>query len=127
MLHWIPAPMPAANPPFDSKPHGVSTLRRNASFLVAACIACVACSPTTSSVPFPNADPEGPEVYYYGNASWGGKTLPVEGRSAKPAAQPKKKAEKPESNAKGEGKSKDAEVSATASTATPEASLPEAS
>jgi hypothetical protein len=119
--------MLAKDPSSRWKPHGGSTQRWNVPFFAAALVACAACSPTASSVPFPNADPEGPEVYYYGNASFGGKTLPVEERSAKPADPPKKKADKPAPSAKTEETSKDAEVGATSNTATPEASLPEAS
>lgn len=36
----------------------------------------VGCSPAVSTAPLPNARPEGPETYFYGEAKRGGKSLP---------------------------------------------------
>lgn len=59
----------------------------------------IACSPSVSNTPLSNARPEGPEVYFYGAAAQGGKSLPQKPASAarksivlpKPPAQSQKK------------------------------------
>lgn len=84
----------------------------------------IACSPAVSSVPFANADPEGPDVYYYGDARGGGKTLPKDGDERTERAAPKK----PEPTSPTPAAEPVASASASpAASATPEANLPEAS
>lgn len=50
------------------------------------------CAPAASAVPLANAEPEGPDVYFYGDASNGGKDLPEDAPGTRPEPKPAKPA-----------------------------------
>jgi hypothetical protein len=82
------------------------------------------CSPAASTVPLSNAQPEGPEVYFYGDARRGGKVLPEDADDEAAAGPARAEPSKPRKEAEKAEPAAEAAPSASASS-DPAANLPE--